>query len=83
MQDLIAAFPDEDQHLLKFSQWRPKAMTVKELLSILKCPPTVESGERGRESESKRAWRTRRARQTETERETERVREREGKIGRG
>ena len=56
-------------------------MTVEELLSILKCPPTVESGERGRESESKRAWRTRRARQTETERETERVRERGKKIG--
>ena len=43
VQDLIQCFPDEDEHLQKFCQWHPKRMLVKELVTMMQCPPPPES----------------------------------------
>ena len=42
VQDLIKCFPDEDEHLQKFCQWHPKSMLVKELVTMMQCPPSAE-----------------------------------------
>ena len=64
MQDLIKCFPDEDEHLQKFCQWHPKSMLVKELVTMMQCPP--------RESESeRRSGRCMTWMETESERERE------------
>ena len=42
VQDLIECFPDEDEHLQKFCQWQPKSMLVKELVTMMQCPPPAE-----------------------------------------
>ena len=68
VQDLIECFPDEDEHLQKFCQWRPKSMMVKELVTMMQCPPPADPWivrVRERERESERA----------SESESERVRE--------
>ena len=55
VQDLIECFPDEDQHLQKFCQWRPKGMRVEELVTLMERPPSPRRAmetESGRESES-------------------------------
>ena len=41
--DLIECFPDEDQHLMKFCQWHPKSMLVKELVTMMQCPGRVSA----------------------------------------
>ena len=38
VNDLLVCYPDEGEHLKKFCQWHPKNMTVKQLLTYLKCP---------------------------------------------
>jgi len=38
VNDLLVCYPDEGEHLEKFSQWHPKKMKVKQLLTYLKCP---------------------------------------------
>ena len=52
MQDLIDCFPDEDEHLRRFTQFKPKTMTIKKLKTLLKRPPhpkldALEGGSRG------------------------------------
>ena len=53
VQDLIECFPDEDEHLQKFCQWHPKSMLVKELVTMMQCPPPSQRV-RVRVSESER-----------------------------
>ena len=44
VHDLLICYPDESKRLKKLCQWRPKNMTVKQLLTYLKCPPLAETG---------------------------------------
>ena len=78
VQDLIQCFPDEDEHLQKFCQWHPKSMLVKELVTMMQCPPPAEPWiPRVRESESeRRSGRCMTWMETESKRERESERER-------
>ena len=70
VQDLIGCFPDEDEHLQKFCQWHPKSMTVKELVTMMQCPPPQRVRVRVSESE-RRSGRCMTWMETESERERE------------
>ena len=77
VHELIDCFPDEDEHLPRFTRYKPKTMTINELKSLLTCPPLIrvkmlESEEREGGMEVELGGRGK-----ETTRNQERERERE------
>ena len=42
VRELIGCFPDEDEHLLRLSHYKPKSMTIEKLMSLLTCPPSMQ-----------------------------------------